>query len=148
MHERMNYVKAAPDVYQAMLGLHEMLSKCGLDPKLLELVYLRASQINHCAFCIDMHWKNLRAKGETERRLYMLNAWRESPDFTEREEAALEWTEAVTLLTEEFVPDEVYDTARQQFNAAELAHLTLAVIAINGWNRLNVAFRKAPPAAE
>lgn len=143
MKERMNYPKAAPEVYQTMLGLHQYLANCGLEPKLMDLVYLRVSQINGCAFCIDMHWKDLRALAISEQDLYMLSAWREWPAYSDRERAALEWAESVTLLTEGFVPDAVYDTARAQFSEKELAQLTLAVVAINGWNRLNVAFRKA-----
>jgi AhpD family alkylhydroperoxidase len=139
MEERINYAKAAPEVFKTMLGMHRYLQNCGLEGALLDLVYLRASQINRCAYCIDMHWKDLRARGEAEQKLYMLNAWREWPEFTARERAALEWTEAVTLLTEGFVPDAVYGTARAQFSEAELANLTLAAVAINGWNRLNVA---------
>lgn len=142
MKERMNYVKAAPEVYQTMLGLHKYLESSGMDAKILHLVYLRVSQINSCAFCIDMHWKDLRALGVSEQDLYMLNAWREWPAFDERERAALAWAESVTLLTEGFVPDAVYETARAEFSEQELAKLTLAVVAINGWNRLNVAFRK------
>jgi len=138
---RPNYVRAAPGVRDAMLHLHEELGRAGLENALLDLVYLRASQINGCAFCIDMHWKDLRAAGESEQRLYMLNAWRESAQYTARERAALAWTEAVTLVTEGRVPDEVYRAAHEQFSDAELAWLTLAVVAINGWNRLNVAFR-------
>jgi AhpD family alkylhydroperoxidase len=138
----MNYAKAAPGAYHAMLGLHQYLQQCGLDHKLLDLVYLRASQINGCAFCIDMHWKDLRSAGESEQRLYMLDAWRESPGYSDRERAALEWTEAVTLLRDQAVPDETYRRAREQFSEVELANLTLAVAAINSWNRLNVAFRK------
>jgi AhpD family alkylhydroperoxidase len=137
----MNYVKAAPEVLQAMLRLSETLLHSGLDEELVTLITLRASQINGCAYCIDMHWKDLRALGESEQRLYMLNAWRESPGFTERERAALAWSEAVTLIDEGHVPDEVYREAREQFSEADLAYLTLAVVAINGWNRLNVAFR-------
>lgn len=141
MEERSNYRKAAPGVYKTMLGVHHFLQGCGLEGSLMDLVYLRASQINHCAYCIDMHWKDLRASGLSEQKLYMLNAWREWPEFTPRECAALEWTEAVTLLTEGFVRDEIYSLAKSQFDEKELANLTLAVVAINGWNRLNVAFR-------
>jgi AhpD family alkylhydroperoxidase len=127
-----------------MLALESYLSDCGLEPALLDLVRLRASQINGCAFCIDMHWKDLRAAGESEQRLYELNAWRETPFYTDRERAALAWTEAVTLITEGHVPDEVYAQARAQFSEAELANLTLAVVAINGWNRLAISFRTVP----
>lgn len=142
MQQRMDYLKAAPGVYKAMLGLHEYLQQSGLDERLLNLVYLRASQINGCAFCVDMHWKDLRVEGEDEQRLYMLNAWREWAGYSDRERAALEWAEAVTRLERGEVPDEVYGQAREQFSEAELSNLTLAVAAINSWNRLNIAFRK------
>jgi AhpD family alkylhydroperoxidase len=141
---RFKYVKVAPGVYQAMLGLEQYLSQCGLDEILLHLVRLRASQINGCAFCLDMHWKDLRALGEGEQRLYSLDAWRECPYYSERERAALAWTEAVTLVTEGHVPDAVYELARSQFGEKELADLTLAVVAINGWNRLGIATRVVP----
>lgn len=141
MQQRVHYTTAAPEVYKTMLGMHHYLQSCGLDETLMNLVYLRASQINHCAYCVDMHWKDLRAAGVAEQKLYMLDAWREWDGYSARERAALEWTESVTLLTEGFVPDEVYGVARAQFNDRELANLTLAIIAINGWNRLNVAFR-------
>jgi AhpD family alkylhydroperoxidase len=137
----MNYFKAAPDVLQAMLKLSEAVAQSGLDERLLNLITLRASQINGCAFCVDMHWKDLKALGESDQRLYMLDVWRESPGYSDRERAALAWTEAVTLLHEGHVPDDVYHEAREQFSEAELAKLTLAVVAIKGWNRLNVAFR-------
>jgi|SRR5579871_1194874 len=138
---RLSYWKVAPGVRDAMLHLHEYLGHSGLEENLLNLVYLRVSQINGCAFCLDMHWKDLRAAGESEQKLSMLNAWHEAPGYTPREQAALAWAESVTLVTEGHVPDEVYNQARAQFNEAELANLTLAVVAINGWNRLNVAFR-------
>jgi AhpD family alkylhydroperoxidase len=146
MTERLNYAKAAPGGYRAMLGLHEYLEKqSGLEKELLDLVFLRASQINGCAFCIDMHWRDLRDAGVPESRLYMLNAWREAPIYSERERAALEWAEAVTRLTSQEVPDETYRIAREQFTEQEIANLTLAVVAINGWNRLSISFRKAVP---
>ena len=110
----------------------------------MNLICLRASQINGCAYCIDMHWKDLKAGGETDQRLYMLDAWRESPFYSERERAALAWAESVTLITEGHAPDEVFEEARKQFSEAELVNLTLAVLAINGWNRLNIAFRTVP----
>lgn len=141
MDTRLNYAQAAPEVLKAMLTLSHQAHSSGLEQNLLNLVLLRASQINRCAYCVDMHWKDLRAAGESEQKLYMLNAWREWSGYSPRERAALEWTEAVTLLTGGFVPDSVYETARSQFEERELANLTLAVIAINGWNRLNVAFR-------
>ncbi|MCC6485552.1 MAG: carboxymuconolactone decarboxylase family protein [Armatimonadetes bacterium] len=139
---RINYAKAAPGAVHAMRGLEEYIHKSGLEPSLLELVKMRASQINGCAFCLDMHSKDARAAGETEQRLYLLNAWREAEQFyTERERAALAWTEALTLVSETEVPDEVYSEARQQFDEQELVNLSVAIIAINGWNRLSVAFR-------
>jgi AhpD family alkylhydroperoxidase len=140
MEHRANYVKAAPGVRDELLHAVGYLAKSGLDEKLLDLVCLRASQINGCAYCIDMHWKDLRELGESEQRLYMLDAWRESPGYSEREQAALAWTEAVTKITEG-VSDEVYAQARKQFSEAELANLTLAVAVINSWNRLNIAFQ-------
>jgi AhpD family alkylhydroperoxidase len=144
MEPRIAYQKVAPEVYQAMLGLHATVSRSGLERRLINLVFLRASQINGCAFCLDMHSKDLRAEGETEQRLYVLDEWREWPFYTDRERAALAWTEAVTRVDDGHVPDEVYRTAREQFTEAELAHLTLAIVAINGWNRLNIAFRTVP----
>jgi AhpD family alkylhydroperoxidase len=126
--------------------LHSFVHRCGLERGLLELVKLRASQINGCAHCIDMHSKELRAGGESEQRLYLLDAWRESPFYTERERAALGWTEALTLVTDGHVPDRIYEAARAQFDEQELANLTLAIIAINGANRLNIAFRTVPGA--
>lgn len=141
---RLNYAEAAPGGYKAMLALEVYLRHCGLEPGLLHLIKTRASQINGCAFCIDMHTKDARAGGETEQRLYALNAWRETPFFTERERAALEWTESVTLVGETHVPDDVYERALTQFSEVELANLTLAVAAINAWNRLGVAFRSEP----
>jgi AhpD family alkylhydroperoxidase len=144
MEARFNYGKAAPGAMKAMLGLAQYLHACGLEESLLNLVDLRASQINGCAYCIDMHWKDLRAGGENEQRLYSLDAWRESPFYTDRERAALEWTEALTLITDGHVPDEVYENARQQFDDKQLSDLTLAVVAINGWNRLNISARTVP----
>jgi len=144
MKARLDFRSASPAANKAMSGLHLFVHNCGLDHALLELVKLRASQINQCAHCIDMHTKELRADGESEQRLYLLNAWRESPFYSERERAALAWTEAVTLVAQSQVPDEVYEEARKQFNEEELVNLTLAVIAINGANRLNVAFRTVP----
>jgi AhpD family alkylhydroperoxidase len=144
MEARFNYVKAAPGVFKAMLGLGQYLHECGLEEPLLNLIDLRASQINGCAYCLDMHWKDLRASGENEQRLYSLDAWRESPFYTDRERAALEWTEALTLITDGQVPDEVYEEVRQHFTEKELADLTLAVVTINGWNRLNISARTVP----
>jgi AhpD family alkylhydroperoxidase len=139
-----NYVKAAPGAFKAMLGLGRYLRECGLEESLLTLIDLRASQINGCAWCLDMHWKDLRAMGENEQRLYSLDAWRECPFYTDRERAALAWTEAITLITDGHVPEEVYEEARAQFSEKELSDLTLAVVTINGWNRLNIAARTVP----
>jgi AhpD family alkylhydroperoxidase len=141
---RLQYAKVSPGIYKAMLGLENHANESGLERTLLDLVRLRASQINGCAFCLDMHWKDLRAEGESEQRLYSLDAWRETPFYTDRERAALAWTEAVTVIAADRVPDEVYEEARQHFSEKELADLTLAIVAINGWNRLNIAFRTVP----
>jgi AhpD family alkylhydroperoxidase len=141
MQPRINYAAASPGLLQAMMGLENYVRECGLEAALLELVKLRASQINGCAYCIDMHTKDARARGETEQRLYLLNAWREAPFYTERERAALEWAEAVTLVSDGHVPDEVYERVSAHFSEKELADLTLAVVAINGWNRLCISFR-------
>ena len=124
-----------------MLALEEYVRSSGIDPTLLHLVKVRASFLNGCAYCIDMHTKDARAAGETEHRLYALAAWRDTPFFTARERAALAWTDAVTRLGPDGVADEVYETARAQFQEAELVRLTLAIVAINGWNRLSIAFR-------
>jgi AhpD family alkylhydroperoxidase len=142
MQPRASYQKAAPDVFQGMLALSTVVQKSGLAPGLIDLVNYRVSQINGCAFCLDMHSKDMRARGETEQRIYMLSAWREVPHlYNARERAALAWAEAATRLTNQDVPDEVYTHAREEFSETELAQLTLSVVAINGWNRLNVAFR-------
>jgi AhpD family alkylhydroperoxidase len=138
----MDYASVAPDAVKAMWGLEKYVHDCGLEPSLLELVKYRASQINGCAFCMDMHTKDARAHGETEQRLYTLSAWHETPFFSDREQAALAWTEAVTNVAQSNVPDEVYERARKQFSEKELVDLTLAIVAINGWNRLSVSFRK------
>lgn len=144
MQARLDYKKASPAATKAMLDLHAQVRRCGLENSLLELVKLRASQINGCAHCMDMHTKELRVGGESEQRLYLLSAWREVPFYTARERAALVWTEALTLLNEGHVPDAVYDEARAQFTEEELVNLTLAIVAINGANRINVAFRTVP----
>jgi AhpD family alkylhydroperoxidase len=144
MKARINLMTVNPAIIHAMLSLEKQVSKGGLDNKLLDLVRMRASQINGCAYCLDMHSKDARANGENEQRLYGLNAWRETPYYSARERAALEWTEALTLVTEGHVPDEMYERVRQEFSEDELAHLSLAVVAINGWNRLNVAARTVP----
>lgn len=127
-----------------MYAVERYVRECGLERRLLELVKLRASQINGCAYCVDMHTKDARANGETEQRLYAVVVWREAPFFTERERAALAWTEAVTLVSVDHVPDDVYDLARQHFTEKELVDLTLAIVAINSWNRLAIAFRTVP----
>ena len=144
MEARFNYFKAAPGALKAMLGLGEYLRDCGLEESLLNLLYLRASQINGCAYCLDMHWKDLQAGGENEQRMYSLNAWRQSPFYSDRERAALAWTEAVTLVAEGHVPDAVFQEVRSYFNEKELSDLTLAIVTINGWNRLNIAARTVP----
>jgi AhpD family alkylhydroperoxidase len=144
MTPRINLSKVNPGILHAMLGLEKQVSKAGLGTTLLDLVRMRASQINGCAYCLDMHSKDARAAGETEQRLYGLNAWRETPYYSARERAALDWTEALTLVTEGQVPDDVYERVRGEFSEDELAHLSLAIVAINGWNRLNVAARTVP----
>ncbi len=141
MNPRFDFHSVAPRGLQAMLGLQTYVNNSGLEHSLLELVKMRVSQINGCAYCLDMHSKDARAAGETEQRLYLLGAWREAPMYSERERAALAWTEAVTCLAEGHVPDDVYAAARAHFSEQELADLTLAVVAINGWNRLAIAFR-------
>jgi AhpD family alkylhydroperoxidase len=142
MSSRASYQKAAPEVFQGMLALSAVVQKSGLPAGLVDLVHYRVSQMNGCAYCLDMHSKDLRARGETEQRIYMISAWREMPGlYSARERAALAWAEAVTRLTDQEVSDEVYEQAAQEFSEKELTQLTLAVIAINGWNRLNVAFR-------
>jgi len=141
MEPRINTQNVAPGAYQAMAGLEAYVRTSGLETSLRELVKLRASQINGCAFCIDMHTKDARAAGEAEQRLYCLPAWREAPFYTERERAALAWTEAVTLISENHVPDDLYQDLRKQFSEAEIVNLTLAIVAINGWNRLAISLR-------
>jgi AhpD family alkylhydroperoxidase len=138
---RINYATIAPGATRAMLGLEEYLKLSSLDEKLLDLIKLRVSQMNGCAYCIDMHWKDLRALGETEQRLYGLDAWEESPYYDDRERAALAWAESVTRITEGHVPDALFDQVRPHFSEKELADLTLAITTINAWNRLAIAFR-------
>ncbi|HEY1629354.1 MAG TPA: carboxymuconolactone decarboxylase family protein [Tepidisphaeraceae bacterium] len=144
MEPRINMLKASPGAYQAMAGLEKYLATCGLEINLLHLMKLRVSQINGCAYCLDMHWKDLRAAGESEQRLYGLDAWEESPYYTMRERAALRWAEAVTLVSEDHVPDSVYEAVKSQFNEKELTDLTLTVATINAWNRLAIASRSVP----
>jgi AhpD family alkylhydroperoxidase len=144
MKARMDFRKASPQGAKAIADLHTFLHGCGLDQGLLELVKLRASQINGCAYCIDMHTKKMRASGESEQRLYLLSAWEEAPLYTPRERAALAWTEAVTLIAQSHAPDAVYDEVRKHFTDEELANLTLAICAINSANRMSIAFRRMP----
>ena len=144
MEQRINAYEKAQGALQAMFGLKKYLDKSSLEENLLMLLDFRVSQINGCAYCLDMHSKDLRAAGETEQRIYLLSAWRESPFYTERERAALAWAESVTLLNNGEVSDEVYEQAKKQFSEQELIDLTMAVVAINGWNRLNIAFRTTP----
>jgi AhpD family alkylhydroperoxidase len=146
MEPRIAYTRTAPEAARALAGVDAYVRSCALEKPLLELVRLRASQINGCAYCIDMHTKDARAAGETEQRLYGLNAWRETPYYTDRERAALEWTEALTLVAESHVPDHVYDAVRSHFSEKELVDLTFAVVAINSWNRLAISFRVIPGA--
>lgn len=141
MSPRIDYSKVAPGALRAMFGLETFVRGSGLEESLLNLIRMRASQINGCAFCLDMHSKDARAAGETEQRLYLLNAWREAPFYTDRERAALAWTEALTLVAEDHVPDEVFNEVRPHFSDEELASLSLAIVSINGWNRLNIAFK-------
>jgi AhpD family alkylhydroperoxidase len=144
MEARFNFMNAAPGAYAAMLELDKYLHECGLEQPLLHLIKLRASQINGCAYCLDMHWKDLRAIGEKEQRMYSLDAWRECPYYTERERAALAWTEALTLITNGHAPDAVYEEVRAQFSEKEICDLSLAVAAINAWNRLAISSRTVP----
>ena len=144
MQERINAMKVAPEAYRAMLHLENQVRQSGLEAPLLELVRMRASQINGCAYCLDMHSKDARAAGETEQRLYVLDAWREAPFYSDRERAALAWTEAVTLVHPGHVPDEVYESVRRQFSEKELVNLTMAVVTINAWNRLAISLRAVP----
>ena len=146
MKPRIDHRKLSPGAMNAMFGLEKYLQSCGLEEKLLHLIKLRVSQINGCAYCIDMHSKDLRAAGDTEQRLYVLDAWREAPFYTDRERAALAWAEAVTRVTEGHVPDAVYEHARSQFTEEELVNLTVAVVTINAWNRISIAFRSVPGA--
>jgi AhpD family alkylhydroperoxidase len=129
---------------EAMRTMEKYIRTCGIEPKLLELIKIRASQINGCSYCIDMHTKDARAHGETEQRIYALNAWRETPFFTDKERAALAWTESVTLVSETQVPDDVYELMQKNFDEKELINITMAVVTINSWNRLAISFRSVP----
>lgn len=141
MTPRIEYQKAAPGALRAMYALQTYVSSTGLEHLLLELIKIRASQINKCAYCLDMHTKDARAAGETEQRIHLLSAWREAPVYTARERAALAWTEAVTEIGRAGVTDDLYQASRAQFSDEELVNLTMAVVAINGWNRLAISFR-------
>lgn len=145
MNQRIQFNPAKfKDVFTAMLALSAPLENSSLEPALLELVKVRASQINGCGHCLDMHTKDARLAGETEQRLYLLNAWREAPFYSDRERAALAWTEALTRLENQQVSDEVYEQVSEQFNEDELMRLTLAVVAINGWNRFQISLKATP----
>jgi AhpD family alkylhydroperoxidase len=141
MEPRLDYQNAFPEGYQGMLHLEAIIRRSGLEPLLYELVKIRASQLNGCAFCIDMHTKDARAKGETEQRIYALSAWHEGPFFTDRERAALAWTEAITNIQNGHAPEEAYARTRLQFSEEELVKLTYAITQINSWNRIAIAFR-------
>jgi AhpD family alkylhydroperoxidase len=144
MAERLNYARAFPEGIHALLNLGKAIAASGLELSLLELVKTRASQLNGCAYCIDMHTKDAREAGETEQRLYALSAWRETPFFTPRERAALAWTEALTNIQQGHASDEVYEQVRPAFTEGELARLTLAIAQINVWNRIAIGFRTEP----
>ena len=141
MKSRIDFTRVSPQVLKPLFALQAQIEASGLEHSLLELVKMRSSQLNGCAYCLDMHSKDARAAGESEQRLYLLDAWRETSLYTERERAALAWTEAVTLVAEGHVPDEVYDEVSNVFTEQELVALTLAITAVNSWNRLNIAFR-------
>ena len=142
MEQRLDFYKASPDALKALIALDVAVGKLGLEPALLDLVKLRASQINGCAFCVDLHASDLRKKGESERRVYAVTVWREAPFFTPRERAALAWTEAITRVADSHAPDADYDALRAEFSEAERVNLTLAIGLINSWNRLSIGFRK------
>lgn len=144
MTERLNYGKVEPEAMRAMYGIEQYVKNSGLELSLYELVKTRASQINGCAYCIDMHTKDARKAGETEQRLYALNAWRETPFYSDRERAALAWTEALTLISANEVSDTLYESVRREFTDKELIALTMAIVAINGWNRLAISFKTVP----
>ena len=146
MEPRLDLYKASPEAIKALMALETQVAKLGLEPGLLELVKLRASQINGCAFCVDMHARDAKKLGEDDRRLHTVAAWRETPFFTPRERAALAWTEAVTLIADTHAPDADHAALAEHFSPAEQVNLTLAISVINSWNRLAIAFRKMPPA--
>jgi AhpD family alkylhydroperoxidase len=144
MKARMNYYQAAPDTINALSAVEKQIQASGLERTLIELVKTRASQINGCAFCINMHTADARHNGESEARLYLLNAWREAPVYTDRERAALAWTEAVTLISETHAPDDLYEEVRKHFSEAETVNLTMLIATINAWNRIAISFRAVP----
>jgi AhpD family alkylhydroperoxidase len=148
MKPRMNFYQAAPDAIKALTALETVLQGSGLEQSLIELVKTRASQVNGCAFCINMHTQDARKHGETEQRLYLLNAWRDTPVYTDRERAAIAWTEAVTLISKTNAPDDVYDEVRKHFSETETANLTMLIATINAWNRLAISFRAVPVKAK
>jgi AhpD family alkylhydroperoxidase len=145
MKPRLNPYQTAPEAMTALAALETYVQRSGLEPSLVDLIKTRASQINGCAYCLHMHTRDARARGESEERLYLLDAWRDSPLYSDRERAALAWTEAVTLDSESRVPDDVYEEARRHFPEAELVNLTVAVAAINAWNRIAISFRAVHP---
>ena len=144
MEPRLDVHKYVPGARPAMHGLEKLVRESGLETPLLELVRMRTSQMNGCAYCLDMHSKDARAAGETEQRLHTLSAWRETAFFTDRERSALEWTESVTDVAHSHVPDAIYERVRKHFTEAELVNLTIAIVAINGWNRIAISFRMGP----
>jgi AhpD family alkylhydroperoxidase len=144
MEARLDYMKASPEAYKAMAQMEGVVRRSGIDPKLLELIKIRASQLNGCAFCIDMHTKDARSKGENEQRIYALDAWRETPFFNEKERAALAWTEALTNIQIGHAPDVVYQELSRHFSEEEIVNVTLAITTINAWNRIAIGFRLVP----
>jgi AhpD family alkylhydroperoxidase len=145
MKPRMNFFEAAPDTLKALRALEAQIQSTGLEKSLIEIVKIRASQINGCAFCLNMHTEDARKRGETEQRIYLISAWRESPLYTDRERAALAWTEAVTLISQTHAPDDVYEAVRAQFSEEDTVNLTMLIATINAWNRLAIAFRAIHP---
>jgi AhpD family alkylhydroperoxidase len=141
----MNFMQAAPDTIKALMALETQIQGSGLEQSLIELVKIRASQMNGCAYCINMHTQDARKHGETEQRIYLLNAWREAAAYSERERAALAWTEAVTLIADTHAPDDLYQDVRKHFSEAETVNLTMLIATINAWNRLVISFRSVPP---
>ncbi len=144
MEARLDYMKASPEAYKAMVQMEGVVRRSGIDPHLLKLIKIRASQLNGCAFCIDMHTKDARFKGETEQRIYSLDAWRETPFFTDKERAALAWTEALTNIQIGHAPDDVYGELSKIFSEEEIVNITLAITTINAWNRIAIGFRMVP----